>query len=165
MKRGNRMRRVALVLALLMLTAMITGVVAASGTKPTIPERLTGKWDRFNWGGGMMVVGRRGKVNVTNGGNTPHRYHAKFSQVKRSSLPRYVRVHRLIISGPRSCSGTGTYGWTIYQGRPMTNMQGWRLRLTKIHDACKARVNLFAHNNWGADLGDVLSTDAPSKPG
>jgi hypothetical protein len=129
-----------------MLAAIVTGV-AASATKPAIPEKLTGKWDRFNWDGGVMIVGRRGKVNITNARSNHYRwYHTKFSQVN-------VAAHRLTISGPRSCSGTGTYGWTIYRGPALSNMQGWRLKLTKIHDACKARVNLFAHNNWGADPG------------
>ena len=145
MKRGNRLCRAALVLALFVLPAIVTGV-AASATTTAIPKQLTGKWDRFNWDGGMMAVGRRGKVNITKGGNNPRRYYTKFSRVN-------VTAHRLTISGPRSCSGTGTYGWTIYQGQALSNMQGWRLRLTKIHDACKARVNLFAHNNWGADPG------------
>jgi hypothetical protein len=87
-----------------------------------------------------MVVGRRGKVNVTLAWTKkPRWYHTNFSHVN-------VTAHRLTISGPRSCSGAGTYGWTIYNKA----FTGWLLRLTKIHDSCKARVNLFAHDDWGA---------------
>ena len=128
----------ALVLALLVLAAVVTGV-AESATKTAIPEKLTGKWERYNWGPAVMVVGPRGKVNVTKAWTKkPRWYHTKFSQVN-------VTARQLTISGPRSCSGTGRYGWTIYQH----GLDGWVLRLTKIHDACSARVNLFAHD-WGA---------------
>jgi hypothetical protein len=91
-----------------------------------------------------MVVGPRSKVNVKVGTSW---YYAMFSHVN-------VTAHQLTISGlRRSCSGTGTSGWKIYQGRPLSNSAGWRLRLTKIRDACKARVNLFAPHNWDWGAG------------
>jgi len=74
-----------------------------------------------------MVVGPRGNVNFSNGAGW---YHTKFS---------HFTAHRLSISGPRSCSGTGTYAWGIrYRG-----FMGYQLNLRKIHDACKLRVNLM----------------------
>jgi hypothetical protein len=134
MNRRNRLRRAALVLALLMVAAIVTGV-AESATMTAIPKQLTGKWSRLNWGPEVMVVGPRGKVNVNDGLLS---FHAKFSR---------VTAHRLSISGIPSCFGTGTYRWTIGPdtlGRP-------RLSLTKIHDACKARVGLFVAFDWEAD--------------
>jgi hypothetical protein len=142
MNRRNRLRRAALVLALLVLVAIVSGV-AESATTTVIPKQMTGKWDRINSDGGVMVIGRRGKVNVTkHWSSNPRWYQAKFN----------VTAQGLTISGPRSCSGTGRYLWTIYQG-VVGNIDGWYLSLTKIHDACKARVYLFAHSNWGANPG------------
>jgi hypothetical protein len=135
MNRRNRLRRAGLVLALLLLPATVTGV-AASATKTVIPKQLTGRWERDN---GRVIVVAGGKVVVkvdafTNGAQ------ARFSHVK---------AHRLSISGLWSCSGAGTYRWTITQGvLPGSLSHGYVLRLTKIHDACKARVRLFAHS-WG----------------
>jgi hypothetical protein len=104
--------------------------------RPTPPplKQLTGRWDRINWGV-VMVVGPRGKVAVHNSG--AGWYYAKFSR---------VTAHRLSISGVPSCSGTGTYRWTI-----TAKFSGWSLNLKKIHDACKPRVNLFAHDDWGGN--------------
>jgi hypothetical protein len=80
-----------------------------------------------------MVVSSRGKVEI----NADAVYHAKFSR---------VMAHRLTVSGVPSCSGTGTYRWTItkdmFRG-------GDQLKLRKIHDACKPRVNLLTDLSWG----------------
>src|SRR5262249_26839347 len=127
--RRNRLRRAALVLALLVLAVIVTGV-AASATNTVIPKRLTGSWGRQNaW---WMVVSTEGKVKIDAGAV----YHAKFSR---------VTAHRLTVSGVPSCSGTGTYRWTItkdmFSGSDL-------LKLTKIHDACKPRVNMFTHQSW-----------------
>ena len=144
MNRRNRLRRGALFLALLMLAAIVTGV-AASATKTAIPKQLTGKWAQYNWGSArVMVVGPRGKVNVKVGTNT---HFLTFSHVNVTANKHHGR---LTISGPRSCSGTGTYGWTILKpGGALSNHAGWGLRLTKIHDACKERVKLFPYD-WNA---------------
>src|SRR5215471_3415151 len=61
MNRRNRLRRAALVLALLVLAAIVTGV-AASATTTAIPEKLTGKWERNH--GMRMVVSPRGAVEI-----------------------------------------------------------------------------------------------------
>jgi hypothetical protein len=135
MNRRNRLRRAALVLALLMLGAIVTGV-ADSATNTVIPKQLTGKRESGN--GTAMVVGPRGKVNFSKAPGTSKAgwYHAQFS---------HVTAHRLIISGPRSCSGTGTYRWGI-----KADWAGW-LEFTKIHDACKMRVNLLtSDDHWGS---------------
>jgi hypothetical protein len=84
----------------------------------------------------VIVVGPRGRVNVWDGNFLS--FHAKFSR---------VTAHRLSISGISPCSGTGAYRWTIAQ----ETLGGPRLNLTKIHDACKARVGLFAAFDWEAD--------------
>jgi hypothetical protein len=85
----------------------------------------------------------RSKVNLKVGARW---YYMTFSHVVTANKHQ----GRLTISGPRSCSGTGTYGWTILKpGGGLSNHPGWGLRLTKIHDACKARVNLFAYD-WNA---------------
>jgi hypothetical protein len=146
MNRRNRLRRAALVLALLVLAAIVTGV-AASATKTAIPEKLTGKWAQYNWGPArVMVIGPRGKVNMKVGTRW---YYMTFSHVN-VTANKYKHHGRLTISGPRSCSGTGTYRWTILKpGGALSNHAGWGLRLKKIHDACKARVNLFPYD-WNA---------------
>jgi hypothetical protein len=131
MNRRNRLSRAALVLALLVLAGIVTGV-AESATKTAIPKQLTGRWGRLNYGPEDIVVGPRGKVNVRDGINS---FHAKFSR---------VTAHRLSISGIPSCSGTGTYRWTI----TTDTLGGLRLSLTKIHDACEARVGLFVAFDW-----------------
>jgi hypothetical protein len=125
MNRRNRLRRAALVLALLVLAAIVTGV-AASATKTVIPKQLTGKWRR---NGVMMTVNSKGG-SVGIGTDS-----ARFS---------HVTAHRLTISGPTSisgavCSGTGTYRWKIHHGAVILE-----LKLTKIHDGCKDRVRQSA---------------------
>ena len=142
MNRGNRLRRAALVLALLVLAAIVTGV-AGSAAKTVVPKQLTGNWGLQD--GMVMVVGPRGKVNISR--DVPwHRagwYHAKFSRVT-----AHEHHGRLSISGPRSCSGTGTYSWKIWYEGPLG--RGYQLAFTKIHDACKLRVNLWTgDDNFG----------------
>jgi len=129
MNRRNRLRRATLVLALLVLTAIVTGV-AESAPKTAVPEKMTGRWERGD--GEVMVVGPGGKVNISKAMiNKAGWYHTKFS---------HITAHRLNISGPRSCSGTGTYRWGIIH---RTWPGGYLFKLTKIHDACKLRVNLM----------------------
>ena len=122
MKQRNRLPRAALVLALLMLAATVTGV-AASATKTAIPAKLTGKWKRGD--GVQMIVSRRGTVEID-----PGRFladgQAKFS---------HVTAHRLSIGLRSNCAGTGTYSWNLARGQ---------LKLTKIQDACPTRVGRFA---------------------
>jgi hypothetical protein len=130
--RGGKRTVAALVLAPLVLAAMPSGV-AASAAKAAPPTPLTGRWARPDWGDALLFVRPRGKVEIRENGW----YHARF---------KGVTGHRLRISGIPSCSGTGTYRWTI------TNHQSWsqsyQLKLTKIHDACKLRVNLLAARTW-----------------
>ena len=140
------MRRVVLVLALLVLAAIITGV-AASATKTAIPQHLIGTWRIINGGpSGVMVVGPRGNVNRSKGDTSKAGwYHTKFS---------HVTAHRLSISGPRSCAGTGTYRWGISRHVSL-GASGYRLTFRKIHDACKLRVNLFtlpSGDEWGRPI-------------
>jgi len=137
MKKGTRLRRAALVPALLVLAAIVTGV-AASATETLIPKQLTGTWSRLGPPGeDRITVSPRGKITF------PLRTdHARFS---------HVTAHRLSISGPGSivdpgpCSRTGTYRWTIAK-IPYGDVYkpGHQLTLTKIHDACKDRVRHFA---------------------
>ena len=123
----------ALVLALLVLAATVTGI-AASATKTVVPNQLTGRW-------GGMVVGRRGKVTI-------HRdrwYHLKISHVTTHSGWGW-----LIISGMPSCSGkgsgTGTYGWYVHPHLA----GGEYLSFNKVQDACKQRVHLLnIGGGWG----------------
>ena len=134
MKRGDRLSRAALVLALLVLAAIVTGV-AASATKTAPPTPLTGRWARPNWGGDLLFIRPRGKVEIRDGG-------WYFARIKRGA------AHRLRISGIRSCSGTGTYRWTItYHGDFLSSKNGYELTFKKIDDACKLRVNLLAVNS------------------
>lgn len=136
----NRLRRAVLVPALLVLAAIVTGV-AASATKTAIPKQLTGKWERGD--GVVMVVGPRGKVNFSKAMiNKAGWYHTEFS---------HVTAHRLSISGPRSCSGTGTYRWGIALRRFFGG--GPRINFKTIHDACKLRVGLM-----------IETADAYSRP-
>jgi len=128
-KRGNRLRRAALVLAPLLLAAVVTEV-AASATTTVVPQKMTGRWERGD--GTVIVVGPRGKVNISKGIiNKSGWFHTTFS---------HVTAHRLSISGPRSCSGTGTYRWGIIH---RTWPGGYLFKLTKIHDPCKLRVDLM----------------------
>jgi hypothetical protein len=118
MNRGNRLRRAALVLALLVLAAIVTAV-ARSAAKTAISKQLTAR----SRGGGMgvlMVVSPRCKVAVID-------FDAKFS---------HVTAHRLTVSGVPLCYGKkGTYSWKVTSGK---------LKLKKIRDACKPEVGLFA---------------------
>jgi len=148
MKRGNRLRRATPVLALLLLAATVTGV-AESATKTANPKLLTGRWNQWDHGKStVMVVSRPGRVEIdqscsasltTPATCTSYDDHAEFS---------HVTAHRLRISGIPSCSGTGRYRWTITLARTWVGSRDYAFRLTKIHDPCKARVNLFAHNDW-----------------
>ena len=141
MKRGNRLRRAALVLALLVLAAIVSGV-AGSATTTVVPEQLTGKW-------GLppqereMVVGPRGKVSISKAApwHKAGWYHTKFSRVT-----AHKHHGRLTISGMRSCSGTGTYSWKIWYEGPLG--RGYQLAFTKIHDACKLSVNLWTGDDF-----------------
>jgi hypothetical protein len=106
-------------------------------------EQLTGRWQRGD--GALMFLGPRGKVKFGPGGWS-HKagwYHAKFSHIT-----AHKQHGRLSISGPQSCSGTGTYRWTI---TPTHGLDGTGLHFTKIHDACKHRVNLLIETDdgWG----------------
>lgn len=131
------------VLALLVLAAIITGV-AASATTTAVPEKMTGRWERGD--GEVMVVGPRGKVNISKAmTNRAGWFHTTFS---------HVTAHRLSVSGPRSCSGTGTYRWAIIHGHPLAG--GYVFKLTKIHDACKLRVNLMI------ETADAFSRASPA---
>jgi hypothetical protein len=124
-------KRFVLVLAVTLAAAIVTGV-AASATKTVVPKQLTGVWCRgCGFGGEGMLVGPGGKVRF--GGIVPRGYHATFSR---------VTAHRLSISGIRPCSGTGRYRWAI-TNRPVEQGDD-RLKFTKIHDACKPRVQFFA---------------------
>jgi hypothetical protein len=135
MKQRNRLRRAALVLALLVLAAIVTGV-AASATKTLPPTPLTGRWARPNWGGDLLFVRPRGKVEVRANG-------WYFARIKRGA------AHQLRISGIRSCSGTGTYRWTITVKVPAGFVPpAYALTFKKIHDACKLRVNLLRAHTW-----------------
>jgi hypothetical protein len=135
MNRRNRLRRAALVLALLVVAAIVTGV-AASATTTAPPTPLTGRWARPNWGGDLLFVRPRGKVEVRDNG-------WYFARIRRGA------AHRLRISGIRSCSGTGTYRWTItYYGDVLSSNNGYALTFKKIHDACKLRVNLLRAHTW-----------------
>jgi hypothetical protein len=148
MNRGNRLRRAALVLALVVLAAVVTGVAASAATT-TIPKQMARRWQRdisVEQGQTRMVVSRRGRVEIDQicssyapATCTSYDGHAEFS---------HVTAHRLRISGIPSCSGTGTYRWTSTLSDGFGFSRVPHLRLTKIHDACKARVNLFAHNDW-----------------
>ena len=136
MNRRHRPRRAAVLLALLVLAAIVTGVAASAAT--TVPPTpLTGRWDRANWGGDLLFVRPRGKVEIRDHGW----YQARFKR---------VAAHRLSIRGIRSCSGTGTYRWGItdhgYQG--LSSKYGYELAFKKIHDACKLRVNLLTAHSW-----------------
>ena len=150
MKRRNRLRRTALLLALLVLAAIVTGV-AASATKTVVPKQMAWRWNVSipNQGSGAalkMLVSRRGRVEIDRLCSaygpptcTPYVDYAEFS---------HVTTHRLSISGIPSCSGTGRYRWTIMLGYIGMGGRAYTFRFTKIHDACQARVNLFAHNDW-----------------
>ena len=127
MNRRNRLRRAVLLLALLVLAAIVTGV-ASSASKTVIPKQLTGSWGRG--ADPEMLISPRGKVTILEIAV----YHARFSR---------VTARRLSISG-YSCSGTGTYGWTILNHGDVIGEPGHELKLKKIHDACKDRVRQFA---------------------
>ena len=134
-------KRFVLVLALTLAAAIVTGV-ASSATTTAVPKQLTGKWELQN--GVVMVVGPWGKVNISKAEiNKAGWYHAKFSRVT-----AHKHHGRLSISGPRSCSGTGTYSWKIWNEGGLG--RGYQLAFTKIHDACKLRVGLWVDgDNFG----------------
>ena len=144
MNRRNRLRRIALVLALFVLAAIVTGV-AESATKTAIPKQLARRWWGPSDGGPIemrMDVGPRGRVEIDQlcspdapPACTPYYHHAEFS---------HVTAHRLTISGIPSCSGTGRYRWKTTL-REFGGLGGHEntLRLTRIHDARKARIGLF----------------------
>ena len=124
------------VLVLLVLAATVTGV-AESAAKTLPPTPLTGRWARPNWGGDLLFVRPRGKVEVRANG-------WYFARIKRGA------AHQLRIGGIRSCSGTGTYRWGItnhgYEG--LSSRYGYELAFKKIHDSCKLRVDLLATHSW-----------------
>ena len=142
MNRRNRLRRATPVLALLVLAVIVTGV-AGSATTTVVPKQLTGRWALPFSNGTVMVVGRRGKVTI----HHERRYHLKFLRVTEYGL---APLGWLTISGgPRSCSGTGTYGWKTWYGLG----DGPFLHFKTIHDPCKPRVNLLGSHPrtlaWG----------------
>ena len=141
MNRRNRLRRAALVLALLALAAIVTGV-AASATMTVVPKQLTGHWTRPVSYGAGMTVGPRGEVTITPGFRG---FHARFSRVTKHRLS--ISRQGLAAGGSSlwSCSGTGTYRWTTAK-IPYGDIYkpGHQLTLTKIHDTCKPRVRLFS---------------------
>ena len=111
--------RAALLLALLVFAATVTGV-AASAAKTAIPKKLTGEW--YPRGVGplhpLMEISPRGEVVFHPDGSVlPDGTHLKFTR---------VTAHRLSISGP--CSGR--YRWKVAKGR----LQFW-----KIRDSCPGR--------------------------
>ena len=124
-------KRFVLVLALTLAAAIVTGV-AESAANTVVPEQLTGRW-ALPFSGTVMVVGPRGKVNI----HHERWYHAKFLRVTEHGLAPYGRLS--ISGGPRSCSGTGTYSWAMWNGLS----RGPFLHFTTIHDPCKPRVNLL----------------------
>ena len=126
----NRLRRTTLVLALLVLAAILTGVAASAATT-AIPKQLTGGWVRNAAPAVSMVVSPRGRVEI---------YEIAVDHAKLSR----VTAHRLRISGIRSCSGTGTYRWTMTK-----DFGGDGLNFKKIHDPCKMRVGLLTGGHWG----------------
>jgi hypothetical protein len=133
MNRRNRLRRAALLLALLVLAAIVTGV-AASATNTVVPNQLTGRW-------GEMVVGRRGEVTI----RRDRWYHLKVLHV---SSQKFGQRGWLVISGMPSCSGTvGAYGWWI--GGHLFHGGEW-LNFKPIQDACKQRLQLL---NVGGGFG------------
>ena len=115
----KRLRRAALLLALLVLAAIVTGVAESAATT-VVPKQLTGKWRR---GGAVMDIDPLGLGGIERGLGG---FDLVFER---------VAAHRLAISGAPSCSGTGTYRWTVANRK---------LKLTKIHDACKSRVGWLA---------------------
>ena len=130
MNRRNQLRRAALLLALLVLAASVTGV-AAPAAKTVVPKQLQGNWKRNGWAIHVYSSGYA-EVFVRSVDGGP----ALFSR---------VTAHRLTIGDltvmSSSCSGpTGTYRWTIAQRPPLRKAQ---LKLKKIHDVCKLRGNLF----------------------
>jgi hypothetical protein len=144
MNRRDRLRRAALVLALLVLAATVTGV-AASVTTTAVPKQLTGNWEGPYWPS-QMVIGPRGKVEIGAGRG----YHGKFSHVTaHKKHGRDEWVGRLTISGIPSCSGTGTYRWTITNQGSLSGGHTYVLKFTEIHDPCQLRVNLLTGNRWG----------------
>ena len=132
MNRRNRLRGAAILLALFVVAAIVTGV-AASATTTAVPKQLTGWWKRE---GVLIWVGSSGTVTLIPGFGG---YEMEFSR---------VTAHRLTVSGSLfdgkgglvSCSGTtDRYRWKV---------ASHQLKLTKIHDACRPRVNMFA-GVWG----------------
>ena len=107
-----------LVLVLFVLAATVTGV-AASATSTVSTQAADRK---------VAWRGRRGADD-----RPSQRPVSVFDFVARFSP---VAAHRLTISGVPLCAGkTGTYHWKVAHGR---------LRLRRIHDACKQEVTLFA---------------------
>jgi hypothetical protein len=114
-----------------------TLIASTSATETAIPKQLTGDWSQNQFRG--ISVSPRGEVEISDF----RVYHARFSRVTK---------HRLSISGGTlpgpplraSCSGTGTYRWTILNHGDVTGEAGHELKLTKIHDTCKRRVGQFA---------------------
>ena len=99
MNRRNRVRRAALVLALLVLAAIVTGV-AESAAKTAIPKQLTGRWGREKQTM-LMVVSSRGKVDWND------TYHAELSHVTAHRLTLSY-VPGLTVSNEPSCNRTST---------------------------------------------------------
>ena len=139
---GVSRKRFVLVLALTLAAAIVTGVAQSAATT-AVPKLLTGKWEGPPHGPEQMVIGPRGKVEIRAG----RWYHARFSRVTAHKHGGVERVGRLSISGIRSCSGTGTYRWTITSPGSLSGGHPHFLKFTEIHDPCKPRVNLLAPVN------------------
>jgi hypothetical protein len=129
--RRYRLLRAALVLALLVLAAIVTGVASSAATT-VIPKQLSGRWGREHQTV-LMVVSSGGKVEIND------TYHTTFSRVTAHRLT-ISYVPSLTVSDVPSCNRTGTYRWKFTNHQHSSD----KLTLTKIHDACKARVHLFA---------------------
>jgi hypothetical protein len=91
-----------------------------------------------------MVVSPRGRVEIRQNYGVPGRccsgvYVTKFSRVTAHRLT-ISYVPGLTVYRVPPCDRTGTYRWKFM------NIQGAsdHLKLEKIHDACKRRVDLFA---------------------
>lgn len=161
MKKGNRLRRAALVLALLVLAASVTGVAHPAATT-AVPKLLTGKWEGPPHGPQQMVIGPRGKVAIRAGRG----YHARFSHVRaiRASRAPDEWAGRLTISGIRSCSGTGTYRWTITNSGSLSGGSTYVLKFTEIDDPCNLRGNLLVPVNMLAPADEFWVRHTSQQP-
>ena len=153
------MRRVALPITVLALLASACGQSADNAVgkvKDTVPppkylRHVTGTWARWGNTYTLIVVRPRGRVVIASDKLRGGINYAEFS---------HVTAHRLTISFMPgqdvsefpSCTQTGTYHWKT-KGT-------WPLKLLKIHDACKPRVDVFA-GNWSTACTQALPGAQP----